>query len=153
MSETRLVRYDAMCRAIAEAQFGEMARYVSASAAIAALELRQLHCFFFPEWPGVYVFDGAMGETLYVGESHNLRHRLTHHERGYLRRSVGVRCRILPCSNHKQVEKWLIKALQPSLNGVSEGVRRRLLSAPSKSPEQADREFGERWDALEEALA
>jgi hypothetical protein len=70
----------------------------------------------YPECPGVYVFDGIEG-VLYVGESSNIRQRFKTHERGYLRRTIGVRCLVVPCLNHKQVEKWLIDALKPSMNG------------------------------------
>ncbi|HEX3587826.1 MAG TPA: hypothetical protein VH024_17635 [Candidatus Angelobacter sp.] len=129
MSSTELIRYDTMCRAVV------------------ALDAQQHHCFQYPESPGVYVFD-RLGTTLYVGESKNLRHRLTHHPRGYLRRSVAVRCRILPCLNHKQVEKWLIEALRPTMNGVSEEKRKRLLHRPAKSQAQIDDEIGSIWRDL-----
>jgi hypothetical protein len=79
--------------------------------------------FAIPSLPGVYVFDDGY-RTLYVGESRNLKRRLLRHERGYLRRSTGVRCRVIPCTNHKQVERWLIAELRPSLNGVSEWRRK-----------------------------
>jgi excinuclease UvrABC nuclease subunit len=67
-----LIRYDAMCLAIA------------------AMRGVEDHFWRFPESPGVYVFDRRQ-ETLYVGESRNLCRRLARHERGYLRRSIGVR--------------------------------------------------------------
>lgn len=103
---TTLVRYDAMCTAVE------------------ALEDTN-HCpsFKIPSESGVYVFDNiADGSVLYVGESQNLRRRLMHHERGYLRRTPAVRLRIIPCLNHKQVEDWLVKSLNPKLNGMSEGM-------------------------------
>jgi hypothetical protein len=91
-----------------------------------ALALERLksceHSWLFPELPGVYVFEGMEG-ILYVGESSNLRRRLEKHERGYLRRSTGVSCLVIPCRNHKQVECWLIDELKPILNGVSEERR------------------------------
>lgn len=109
MSDTLLpARYDAMCRAI------------DAGEAISLFSKAE-HCpsSDYPDCPGVYVFDGIK-RVLYVGESKNIRRRLKKHERGYLRRSIGVRCLIIPCANHKQVESWLIIALCPSMNGVSE---------------------------------
>ena len=127
---------------------GELVRYANRSQAMAALTAMEEHCFWFPELPGVYVFD-RFDETLYVGESRNLRKRLkTGHERGYLRRTVAVRCRIVVCSNHKTVEKWLIEELKPSLNGVSEERRLRGARAPIKTPLQIDQEFGAAWDNL-----
>jgi hypothetical protein len=114
----KLVRYDAMCRAI------DAAHQVDAIPNIAAAleRLKQAtHCFWFPSSPGVYVFEGMDG-YLYVGESKNIRKHLHHHSRGYLRRSVGVRCLVIPCRNHKEVERWLIRALKPSLNGTSEAM-------------------------------
>jgi hypothetical protein len=104
--ETYLAQYDAMFRAIPDA-----------TTALRLLNSAQ-HEFWFPRMPGIYVFDDLKG-IVYVGESHNLRRRLTKHERGYLRKAVGVRCRIVPCSNHKEVERWLIAALRPRLNGRS----------------------------------
>jgi excinuclease UvrABC nuclease subunit len=127
---------------------GELVRYANKARALDALAAVRTHSFWFPELPGVYVFD-RFDETLYVGESRNLRARLkTGHERGYLRRTVAVRCRIVVCSNHKAVEKWLIAELKPSLNGVSEERRRRIMRAPVKTVQQIDREFGAAWDHL-----
>jgi hypothetical protein len=60
----------------------------------------------------------------------------------------GARLRVIFCRNHKRVEKWLIEALKPSLNGVSEDRRRQKMRAPHKTAEQADREFGQMWGEL-----
>lgn len=131
---------------------GQLVRYDAMCSAIAAMESVVDHCWQFPELPGVYVFD-RMGQTLYVGESQNLQRRLMTHERGYLRRSAGVRCRILPCANHKEVERWLIATLRPSLNGVSESTRIRRLNEPAKTSEQIDRDLSDMWQSLFGAAA
>ncbi len=64
--------------------------------------------------PGVYAF--WIGELcLYVGESTNLKQRLAGHPKK--RQLPGSEIRWLACTNHKQVEKWLIETLRPVHNG------------------------------------
>jgi hypothetical protein len=108
--------------------------YENADTALAALEMRG-HCArpFIPDTPGVYVLDWLFKQILYVGESTNLRRRLRCHERGWLLRRPGVCCRTLPCENHKQVETWLIEALRPALNGVSDRERRHREESPEET--------------------
>ena len=134
-----LVRYDAMCRAIDAAyEVDEVKDIRDKARAVASLEsANDLYPCLPPRLPGVYVFDGMAG-ALYVGESRDLRNRLRGHERGYLRRQVGVRLRMIVCRNHKQVERWLIDELKPSLNGVSEHMR-------GMQPRDS-RSFDEIWD-------
>ena len=148
-SPTSLVRYDAMCRAIDAAfEVDEVKDIRDKAAALEQLAAVRGHCFWFPQSCGVYVFDHPEG-VLYVGESRNLRKRLTSgHERGYLRRSIDVRCRALVCANHKQVERWLIAELMPVLNGISEQTRRRRPRMPHKTPEEVDSDTGHMWSEL-----
>lgn len=68
-------------------------------------------------WPGCYVFRNADG-VAYVGESKNVRKRIASHERKYLQQQ-GAEVVAFPCGNRKEVERWLIGVLKPSLNGVS----------------------------------
>ena len=107
-----LVRYDAMCRAIDAAyEVDEVKDIRDKARAVASLEsANDLYPCLPPRLPGVYVFDGMAG-ALYVGESRNLR---------------------------KQVERWLIDELKPSLNGVSEHMR-------GMQPRDS-RSFDEIWD-------
>lgn len=137
-----LVKYDSMCRAI------------DAAYAIASWR-KSGHTFIFPRCPGVYVFEGFEDEILYVGESHNLHKRLITHERGFLRRSIGVRLYVLPCINHKQVERWLITELRPrwnyrSINQCKASVRLvdeqgYLIKVRTGKPSKT---FDEIWDDL-----
>lgn len=146
-SSSDLVRYDAMVFAITECHRVDEVKDIRDKAL--ALELLQAsdHTFMFPAAPGVYVFDGING-TLYVGESRNLKQRLANHEKKYLRRSVGVRCRIIKCSNHKHVEKWLISELKPSLNKVL--VHHRMKKPPNqRGVVNVDtRSFDDLWNTL-----
>lgn len=80
-----------------------------------------------PAAPGVYLFDGASGETLYIGKSVNLRERV----RSYFRKHGGhsaktrrlarevVRIRFQPTPTELEallLESHLIKDLQPAYN-------------------------------------
>lgn len=163
MAVTQLVRYDAMRVAIREIDAfnqvkasitctGDLKLVPDAANALEILNRITDHCWWYPKKPGVYVFDDAE-RILYVGESQNLRRRLLHHERGHLRRSIGVRCRIIACANHKQVEKWLIKALHPSLNGVSEFRRQQRVVLTGQTPAEIDAKFGYLWNKLFDAAA
>lgn len=142
---TSLVKYDEMCRAIDAAfevdevkDIRDKARAMEVYAAT-----RHWPSLWAPKVPGVYVFVG-IDCVLYVGESRCLRRRLLRHERGYLRRTPGVEIRVIPCLNHKQVERWLIAELHPSLNGVSE---ERRYSKPTKSTAEIFVFFDDLWAA------
>lgn len=77
---------------------------------------RQPHCTDVPALSGVYTFE-ASGVTWYVGESVNLKNRLSTHEFDiYLRKAANLKLKVLVCSNHKEVERWLIDALKPPFN-------------------------------------
>jgi excinuclease UvrABC nuclease subunit len=70
----------------------------------------------FPSLPGVYaMFNGD--ECIYVGESKNLRNRLSNHERR--QQNPGCNIRFHVCDEHKEFEKLLIKDLRPKKNGIS----------------------------------
>lgn len=81
----------------------------------------------FPTVPGVYLFAGSTGETLYIGKSVNLRERV----RSYFRKHGGhsaktrrlskevVRIRLHPTGNELEallLESRLIKEFQPAYN-------------------------------------
>jgi hypothetical protein len=147
---TELVRYDAMCHAIAAAHAVDEVKDIRDKARAIEMIAAAEHFprLWLPHLPGVYVLDDmVLGTVFYVGESYNLKRRLTSHPRRYLYME-GARLRVIFCRNHKRVEKWLIEALKPSLNGVSEDRRRQKMRAPHKTAEQADREFGQMWGEL-----
>lgn len=91
------------------------------------IEASPLHLAELPTVPGVYLFEGASGETLYIGKSVNLRERVRSYFRkhgGHSRRTERlknevVRIRIQPTGNELEallVESQLIKQHQPPYN-------------------------------------
>jgi hypothetical protein len=115
-----LQRYSQMCRAIEAAHAVDEVKGIRdkalalehyAKAKPSFLYVREL----LPAVSGVYVFE-AYGRVLYVGESRNLQKRLSNHPRGHLYEIPCSILKLIPCCNHKQVERWLIEALRPELN-------------------------------------
>jgi hypothetical protein len=94
---TALVKYDEARRALAECHRVD--------------EVKDIR----PGISGVYIFRTPNGEVLYVGEARCLRRRLVRHERMH-QLPADVVLEIVPCSNHKEVERLLIGELAPSLN-------------------------------------
>jgi excinuclease UvrABC nuclease subunit len=91
------------------------------------IEATPLHLAELPTVPGVYFFEGATGETLYIGKSVNLRERVRSYFRkhgGHSRRTERlknevVRIRIQPTGNELEallLESQLIKQHQPPYN-------------------------------------
>ncbi len=91
------------------------------------IESTPLHLADFPQVPGVYLFTGRTGETLYIGKSVNLRERV----RSYFRKNGGhsrktsrlssevTGIRIQPTGSELEallLESRLIKQYQPAYN-------------------------------------
>ena len=64
---------------------------------------------------GVYIFRDLQS-VLYVGKSQCLRRRLMTHERRHQLKEPGDFLEIIPCDNHKEVERLLIRELEPLFN-------------------------------------
>jgi hypothetical protein len=152
-----LVRYDAMCRAIDAAFDVDEVKDIRDKAMAFEVYAATKHCpsYRLPECPGVYVFNGVE-RVLYVGESRCIRRRILQgHHRGYLLRVPAVETRIIPCLNHKQVERWLIAELNPSLNGISPTTHRRhrtsfsLAVRPPPKLKRPNQSFDEMVDEME----
>lgn len=116
--------YDQLLEERAQFVAAALKGIVTRDAAITVYTSAQ-HCIWLPPVSGVYVLENmSSGEVHYVGESRNIRRRFAGHTRAYLRRTPCVVTKVIACRNHKQVEKWLIGALRPTLNGVSEQMRK-----------------------------
>jgi hypothetical protein len=83
-----------------------------------------------PTKSGCYVFVND-GNVLYVGESVNIKKRIASHPWRHLIKD-GADIYTIPCKNHKQVEKWLICELSPSLNGKTIETRKLEKAAHKK---------------------
>lgn len=71
-----------------------------------------------PRTSGVYVIS-LKDEILYVGESVNLRRRVSENRHNKFLNLPGSSLRFVECKNHKEVERYLIETLKPSLNWKS----------------------------------
>ena len=91
---TNLIKYNAARIALAEAHSGQK----------------------LPRLPGVYAFY-ANGECMYVGESKNIKKRISTHERRQQLASCEVR--FFVCDDRKAIEAKLIRELKPKRNGRS----------------------------------
>lgn len=116
MTVSALAKYD-QARQANEPVIGNPHAAAKALAIAPELPWRNL-----PSRPGVYVLIDA-GRVLYVGESKNLATRMAGHEKRAHIQRIGM-LRVVLCSNHKEVERWLIKQTAPTLNGSTEAGRR-----------------------------
>jgi len=85
--------------------------------------------------PGVYAF-WEEGKCFYVGESKNLKRRLSGHPRK--RQLINCSIRWLACLNHKELEAWLIQEHRPICNGLSQEREEFLIRAQKKFPKEFD---------------
>lgn len=68
-----------------------------------------------PESPGVYIIYQA-NRLLYIGQSVNLKKRLSNHHRKKHIEDRRTLIKIIICDNHKELETLLIRELNPRLN-------------------------------------
>lgn len=107
---------------------------------VAIADIKQL-----PSIPGVYFVVNQHGETLYVGQSVNIKYRWhgSHHRHvDIAKEEAGVFVAWVACNKDELVEKerYFIETLKPSLNGVNHGgPRPRSGRPPGPHPGAAHR--------------
>lgn len=127
---SNLVKYDQARIALAACRNVDEIKDISDKSE--AMRLYALQSKLLPSNPGCYIFVKC-SEVLYVGESANIKRRIAKHPWRHLLKD-GAEIYTIQCKNHKQVEKWLICALSPLLNGktierrgIEEAARKKII--------------------------